>query len=222
MIEPMDKGTDRVPKARGVCDDCGRDEVVTCDYERTGRAGQFVVNEAQAIRKLHGWALVKGKLRCPKCEAKRKIGNMKEKKEKALMAETTNVAPLRQPTKEQKRQIVSLLDETYDTESERYRGGETDKTIAETIGGGCMPGWVAELREEMFGPDGGNDDIEQLLAELAEWRAGIEKQAAELHDRHVQFSADLRKLTETREKAREYLRRIEAIKAAVGPKARAV
>ena len=73
MIRPMDKSAP-VPRATGVCDGCGREEVITCDYERVGREIGWRVNEGQAVRKLTGmgWALVKGRLNCPACEAKRK------------------------------------------------------------------------------------------------------------------------------------------------------
>ena len=32
-----------------------------------------------------------------------------------------------------------------------------------------MPGWVAEIREEFFGPDGGNGEMDALLAEMRAW-----------------------------------------------------
>lgn len=213
MIEAMER-TNRVPKARIVCDGCGLGEVVTCDYERNPD-NSWSPNEGQALRKLPpGWTHVKGRIHCPKCEKARKTQH--PKREDAM---PENVTDIRQPTREQRREIVSMLEEVYDTDRERYSGGETDKSVAEAIGSGCMPGWVAEIRESMFGPDGGNDDMATLAKEIAEWRASIDKAAADLHDRHVAFSADLRKFNEDREKANEFLRRLEAIKAAVGPKA---
>src|SRR5690606_2606021 len=130
----------------------------------------------QAIRKLHGWVQVKGALRCPACEAKRRVA-VAAKQEKAV---ETNVAPIRQPTMEQKRQIMLLLTDAYDTAAGRYRGGDTDKTLADAIGGGCMPGWVAEVREQFFGPDGGNDAIEDVIADLKAWQADMDQRAAEI------------------------------------------
>ena len=71
-----------VNRAKGVCDDCGREEVVPCDYERAA-ANRSKPNEGQAKKKLtaHGWAVVKGNLYCPTCEAKRKVVPMKAKEE---------------------------------------------------------------------------------------------------------------------------------------------
>ena len=74
---------------------------------------------------------------------------------------------VRQPTREQRRQIVDLLGTCYDTKAERYIGTDTDKTVADCIGGGVLFGWVAQVREEFFGPDGGNDELESILADIA-------------------------------------------------------
>jgi hypothetical protein len=203
------------PQAAASCDDCGVSIEVRCDLIRDGgsRNSTPKVNEGQAIRKLtdKGWSYIRHRLRCPECEAKRSAP-----KEPTV---PDNVAELRQPTREQKRQIIELLQSAYDISAERYHGAETDLSVAEAIGGGCMPGWVAAIREDMFGPVGANETMDDLAAELAAWRADMDKRAAELHDRHVAFSADLRAFNEAREKVADYERRLGAIKAAVGPKA---
>ncbi len=61
---------------------------------------------------------------------------------------------------------------TYDGDAKRYKGTDTDKTIADALGNGVMPGWVAEIREQNFGPAGGNEEIEipRGEAELASLR----------------------------------------------------
>src|SRR5690606_36322532 len=108
-------------------------------------------NEGQIIRKLtaQGWSYVRHELRCPGCEAKRKAA-LAAKKE-AVMAEVkeqSNVAPIRQPTPEQEVDIIVALSSAYDRKAKRYLGEETDKTVAEAVGGGCIPGWVAVIRAE--------------------------------------------------------------------------
>ncbi len=213
MIEAMNQGL-RGPQVRLVCDDCKKAEVVTCDYFlRPGR--QWEPNEGQALKKAAGmkWSHIKGVLRCKDCEAKRKAPKPKEN------AVAEKVTDLRQPTRDQKRQIIGLLSDVYDTERGRYKGADTDKTLAEVLGGGVMPGWVAEIREELFGPEGGNDEIETLLADLTAWRGQIDAQAAALHEGLQSLTAGLRALNEAKAKADDHLRRVEAIKAAVGPKA---
>ena len=79
----------------------------------------------------------------------------------------TNVTDLRQPTREQRRAIISILDEVYDTAAGRYKGAETDVTVAETVGGGCMFGWVAEIRIETYGDSGDNEESGQQAAAIA-------------------------------------------------------
>lgn len=181
-----------VNRVRAICDACGREEVVTCNYlRRPGRVR--VPDEGQANRKMigQGWAEVKGKLHCPACEAKRKATGMTKTTTKPAPAQTAE-APLRQPTRAQKRDIMDLLEEVYDTAAERYRQGDTDATVAEVLG--VMPGWVAEIRDAFFGPDGGNEDIAAALGrmealeremravaeEAARQRAAAEKKLAEL------------------------------------------
>lgn len=154
-----------VPRAKVICDECGRDECVPCKYERNNHNKKTHPNESQARAKAmqQGWSYVKNKLRCPTCEAKRKVVPMKPKQS------PSEEAP-KEPTRAQKRQIMDMLEETYDTSAERYSGGDTDETVAEVLG--VMPGWVAKLREEFFGPEGGNEDIESLVERLDD----IEKQ----------------------------------------------
>lgn len=168
MIEAIEgKG---VHRAKAVCDECGRSETVTCDYERVSSKG-WRPNEGQIIRKVEAqkWALVKGALRCPACEAKRKAANPTPKQE-AQVIETkpkaTAEAP-RHPTPAIKRQIIGLLEDAYDDDAKRYRNpADNDKSIAEVIGNGCLWGWVAAIREELFGPDTRNAELEAIRAEV--------------------------------------------------------
>ena len=81
---------------------------------------------------------------------------------------------LRRPTPAQKRHIIGLLEDSYDDDAKRYRNPrDTDKTLAEVIGGGCLWGWVAEIREELFGPDTRNAEIEALRADIKRIEATI-------------------------------------------------
>lgn len=158
-----------VNRAKAVCDTCGREDVVTCDYEGR-KSHDWRPNEGQVIRKItaHGWAMVKGKLHCPACEAKRRA----EAKE-PIMAEVKehpHVAPIREPSKDQKRLIILALEDACDSKAQRYRGEATDKTVAADLGAGVMPGWVAMLRDEFFGP-AGNEEAEAIRTEIDAIRA---------------------------------------------------
>lgn len=198
------------PRASAICDDCGRNEPVTCDYVGNHSHTQKP-NEGQVKTKIasQGWTIIKNRMRCPNCETARKFQKPKE----AIVAKPdTNITELRRPTREQVRQIISLLEASYDTDLERYRGHDTDKTVAEAIGGGVMPGWVSEERERAFGPDGGNDEIEGLLADISEWRKGTDAIAVTAHEA-------IKKMNEGNRKVADMQNRLEAIRKAVGPKA---
>lgn len=185
-------GVPGVPRVRCICDGCGREEVVTCDYEH-GRGHVWVPKEGQAVRKMvgRGWGHVKARLLCPACEAARRASIFRRgaatcspstaaKGEGDGMKKT--IEPSRQaprtPTLAQRHEITGMLMLSYDHKAGRYTGAETDKTIAEAIGGGCMPGWVAEIREANFGPAGGNEEIEAIRAEIAALSARLDRVCA--------------------------------------------
>ena len=212
-IEPI-KGFRNEEQALCKCDDCCAEITVSAAHgtNKGGRSDwkkHLVLSKpGQVIEKIQseGWAMVKNKLRCPKCEAARKSQNSKP--EEAPMK--ANITELRKPTPAQKRQIVEMLMVSYDTDNGRYRSNDTDKTVAEAIGNGVMLGWVAEIREDMFGPAGGNDELEALQREVAEWSVAFEKQIEQEREKAN---------TRIREKQAEFQKRIEALKKAVGPKA---
>lgn len=205
------------PKARCTCDECGFSLVVAAAQPK--RSGE--INTGQALRKLQaaGWSLIKKKLRCPDCEARRRNPIHDQQKEgDVAVSETAPDSQVREPSREQKRQIMEMLGVSYDTKAGRFIGGETDATVAAALGGGIMPGWVAAIREDFFGPDGGNDEIEALAGDVAEWLSAT-KRTAEAADRlRVEFEEIARKVEEAASAGAALLRRLEAIKAAVGPK----
>lgn len=173
MIEAIKQGQG-VSRAKVICDECGRDEVVACAYHRPSKRAPSEPDEAQARKRVEGigWAYVKGVLRCASCEAKRKSSSEVKK-----VIKTQNVEPSRKADPKQKRLIILALEDAYDDTEKRYSGGSTDKTVAEELGGGIMPGWVAEIREELFGP-AGNEEADQLRADID----ALQKETARLID----------------------------------------
>jgi hypothetical protein len=163
-----------VNRAKVKCDTCPREETVTCDYERGGRNAHWTPNIGQINSKVvsKGWAIVKGNHLCPTCEAKRKTEASLQKANEMTQTKN-NVAPIRQPTPEQEVDIIVTLSSAYDRKAKRYQGQETDKTVAETVGGGVMPGWVAAIREAKFGP-AGNQEVDAIRAEMAKLKADHE------------------------------------------------
>lgn len=219
-----------VPRACCTCDTCGREEVTPASHERQ-RGFPDTVNRGQVVRKLtqRGWSLIKNALRCPNCEAKRKAAAKwldpafavieTETTIKREAAMTQNVTDIREPTREQRRDIRAALDLNYDIKAERYTGGETDLTIAQTVGGGCMAGWVARIRDEDYGPEGGNEQIEAVAAQID----GLSERLDVATQNAINAMSDAeRAKAATTSIAAEIAglkKSIDIIKAAVGPKA---
>ena len=127
----------------------------------------------------------------------------------------TNVTDLRQPTREQRRAIAAILDDCYDVAAGRYKGAETDVTVAETVGGGCMFGWVAEIRMQAYGDSGDNEESGKVSAELEALRQrGDELQAM--------LAACQTALTAHKLDVSRALERQAAYGKTLGPKARAI
>jgi hypothetical protein len=121
------------------------------------------------------------------------------------------VPPLRQPTRDHKRLIVAALEDAYDTKNQRYKGLETDKGIADMLGDGVMYGWVATIREDMFGPDG-NEEMGDLAAEVKAWMSNVDKVLSIVGDEIIFLQA-------ARAEVKKYQDRLNKIIAAIGPKA---
>lgn len=214
------------------CDDCGTTVTMPAKHARPGRvigmSGRPVMellSEGEVVAKLrkNGWSYNKKGLLCPECaKAKAPIRISKSQpKETVIVTQIpkTETPAVRQPTREQRRQIVELLNTCYDTKAERYIGTDTDKTVADCIGGGVLFGWVAQVREEFFGPDGGNGEMEEVLQAIKTQRAALDAIQGTV-DSVVQM---LNGAASSLDKAYAHLaileRRLDQIKAAVGPKA---
>ena len=78
--------------------------------------------------------------------------------------------------------IIEALFAAYDRKAKRYTGQETDTTVAEVVGNGCLPGWVAKVRSEKFGP-AGNEEAARLRQDIADLEASFKKQLAALSNR---------------------------------------
>lgn len=118
---------------------------------------------------------------------------------------------LRQPTRDQKRLIVAALEDAYDTKNQRYKGTETDKGIADMLEDGIMAGWVAAVREDMFGPDG-NEELGDLAAEVKAWMKKVD-------DQLFAVSVAVSDIEAARAEVKKYQDRLTKIVAAIGPKA---
>lgn len=221
------KGPRNSSLALCVCDDCLVE--VSFDAVHEGGHGENRVimlqklalkNPGAVSRRLQamGWVESGKRLRCKACEAKRKqttdattiaAGSAKGAD---MKPEQTNVTQLREPSQKQKRLIIMALEDDYDDAAKRYKGNKTDKTLADDLGDGILFGWVARIREDLFGPDGANDEIEAVEAAIKK----LSVEAADLGRAVTLLQATSVKLTN--EQA-ALAKRIIAIKSAVGPRA---
>ena len=187
MIEPIGTKVGQ-PRARCVCDECGAEQIIPVHYERhKGGASPRRVNEGAANRKLShlSWDVRRGTV-CPDCVARKKAPAAPETtpeppKDTEAM-EAVKEPALREPTPKQKREIIGLLEVVYDDAAKRFKDGESDKTVADAIGGGVLFGWVARIREELFGPDTRNQEVEALRKDLGKLADDIQAHQAELRD----------------------------------------
>lgn len=243
MIERI--AGDGVNRAKVTCDECGRQEVVSCRYSSRNREG-LQPDVGQVNRKMiaKGWGIVRRSMLCPTCEARRRAMQAAVKRADPAklvgwaklnitenrggsMEQSAQDAGLRRPSREQKRHIMGLLEASYDVAGQRYRGADTDKAVAEAIGDGVLPGWVAELRDEFFGPAGDNEEMSVVLAEAEALRGRadtLEREALErgklLRDALVVVDRMAADAVDMRQSSSDLIRRLGAIRKAVGPKAR--
>lgn len=216
----------RVSVARIICDDCGKTDVVPCRYAGHIARGTNHPDMGQVNKKAtaKGWSVIKGRMECPACTAKRKAASAPPKWLRAAVTEiekpqeapmtkpeakpdTASITPIRKPTPKQERLIILALEDAYDDTAKRYRGAATDKTLADDLGDGIMFGWVAEVRERLFGPSGGNEEIEAIRAEIDKAKRDCDAKIKAASDDMAARIAALSK-------------RIDAVCAAVGPRAR--
>lgn len=160
---------------------------------RSGDMNTTTVNSMASVTsriRAAGWRTQGKSHTCLACLTK-----PKEQPKEEPMAQVPE--PARQPTREQKREIMAMLQDVYDSKAQRYRGIETDKSVAETLGDGILWGWVAQLREEFFGPEG-NEEIDKLVAEVRDLVRRGDELHAKLHDDHAKVIAGMREMGEVK------------------------
>lgn len=179
-------------RAKCVCDDCGAEIIIPVHHERRRGAGvdHVRVDVGAANKKLSalGWSVRRGEI-FPDCVARHKAAPIPTPQEKVepmmqTIAPEAHVAqtPLREPTPKQKREIIGLLEVVYDDNGKRYRQGESDKTVASACGDGVLFGWVAQIREELFGPDMRNQEVEAIRKDLSKVAEDLAAHQAELRE----------------------------------------
>lgn len=187
------------------CDTCGASVDVGAKIAQKrvrGKSGVVrgaeitnVVSVQQQLKK-QGWRATKHVLKCDKCVSE-EIEKMKA--QGSIQVKTkpaANIDEVRQPTREQKREIIGMLDTVYDTEKGHYKGTNSDQSVAEEIGNGVMWGWVKEIRVDMYGDGDENEAAAQALGEARQWMEDAEKRAADINLGITQLQLQLKELND--------------------------
>lgn len=201
MISGVLKSRAEFPKRTITCDVC-QEANFTAPAEKD-RAGEGQLR-SKAMTK--GWTFVKRVDRCPACEAERKETNVVNMQ----TIKGASEKPLREPSRAQKREIMLLLEEVYDAEAGRYNGTESDKTVADTLGDGILHGWVAQIREEFFGPDG-NQEADAMNQEIDDLRKHMAQCAQKAHDQITLAQRELRQLNDFRDRLEKLQERLNKL-----------
>jgi len=197
--EPIrdDKG---LSAARVTCDGCGFEITIRAKHETRRR--HDVSLPGQTFRKLQdmGWSASAARQTCPTCVAAKRL----KLKEEPDMTATTEI-PL--PSRDQKREIMQMLNDVYDMKAQRYKGEESDHSVADALGIGRW-GWVSQIREEFFGPEG-NEAKDNLIAETRLKLRECDALGAKLHDEHDAIIKSLRDFNEKKTQLAALLDRLQ-------------
>lgn len=127
---------------------------------------------------------------CVKASMKNKateVTNMRVVKSSEKVVPVPVVEAPRLPTFDEKRLILSKLDEVYLDANRGYSGGWSDKKVGSDLG---IPWkWVADIREANFGPHGGNEVVGEVVAEAKALLADIEANRKEVEERVKSLAA---------------------------------
>lgn len=91
-----------------------------------------------------------------------------------------------------KRDILSWLEECYDEKNARYKDGFSDETVAKETG--AAPKFVAQLREEFYGPMGEPEELARLRTEFAEFNRKHDAHMTEYQKGMGAFQARLERI----------------------------
>lgn len=227
-IKPISKGAHR-PYAVITCDDCGESIEKNCSYAK-GQPDRPNVGQLMNALTSKGWRVTKRKQICPDCAAKEKSIEGTDMTDSRQNVTTISTKP-REATREHRREIMAYLEAVYDIDAGRYSGEETDATVAESVGKGCVPAWVEAIRVEFFGDNGTNEAMERGAEDaLREIKAigqqieGVMAMIDAANQRHAEDMAAIAKaidaITIDSSKYHQLHDRFEKLKRLSGPKGR--
>jgi hypothetical protein len=133
---------------------------------------------------------------CPECVEKRRLARRQARIKPLSVPKDSNVVQLTphqetpamsaveanepaQMSRSDRRIIFAKLEEVYESEEAGYKMPWTDQAVAKDLGSHIPVGWVAQVREENFGPVKDNAEIrglfERVESNTAEARAFLDE-----------------------------------------------
>lgn len=192
-----------------VCGHCGATKTVPVNqFAHSSARDQDILAQQFVARKLtaEGWLIAKKESahRCPGCYSaiKARQAQKNEAKENVVEfpKEPAVVKAVREMSRDDRRIIFEKLNEVYLDEKTGYGPGWTDAKVATDLG--VPRAWVVKVRDEMFGPEGANEEIRATIADaqavlsqikqLAEPFKGLLGKADAIEKKLLQIEKDLR------------------------------
>ena len=189
---PVTVGDDgaRRSAAEVACSRCDATHRIITNTAATHLPAQVVAKKFAAA----GWEIGsrEGGDVCPSCRIKRRkprptLTIVPKDEPMTTTVSTPTIVPAPMGTTALKKQINQKLWEVYESDTQGYARGWSDKRVAEELD--APRALVASIREEFFGPARDNPDVRELL-EKAEV---VFAEAAALETRHSALAADVRK-----------------------------
>jgi hypothetical protein len=153
--------------------------------------------------KQRGWVEWRHHLICPDCQAAARavrpaIHTPEPEPKEIEMAEPIRLEDLPTaitPDRTMKRRIVDLIGDNWDDPKGRYIGDASDESLSRELK--CPRKWVTDIRVDIYGDNGGNEEIEAVKRDLEARIADIDKlveNAMKLAAQYEQSGKDLREL----------------------------
>lgn len=165
-----------------------------------------------------GWKIPKkvDKSICPKCvQGKEQSKNQCEADDmgKNIGSADSGLHPedataTREPSRSQKREIVEALNDYYDSNAERYTEGMTDQELGRLLD---LPWrWIADIRDDLFGPEGGNEEIDKFHTAVQGLESMVKNWHEELNEILVKGEELFTRCNELKKMGEEIKKRLES------------
>lgn len=169
-IKPLNQGNRHLRGAFATCGHCGVLKTIRVNTftgtpnDQTELEQQFVIKKLEEM----GWLIGKKaeQHRCPGCYSAIKAKQARKNEENKVVTLPVKPAEPEAPrtmSRDDRRIVFEKLNEVYVDEKIGYGPGWTDAKVATDLG--VPRAWVKQLRDEMFGPEGSNEEIRATINE---------------------------------------------------------